>query len=111
MQRLYKNRSNTTVRFQTVSLTTYLFILSTLFHTDECYDARNIITCEDELEKGNCGDIEVAHACSETCQTLSCAGRIHEIVHEHRVTNYISSFLQKAGPFTEKIPFFFPLTF
>lgn len=40
---------------------------------DECYDAQNIVTCEDELEKGNCGDTEVAHVCSQTCNVLSCA--------------------------------------
>ena len=61
------------------------------FHADECYDASNIITCEDELEKGNCGDIEVAHACSKTCETLSCTGNTHEIVHQ--VANCVSSLL------------------
>ena len=77
------------------------------FHADGCYDASNIITCEDELEKGNCGDIEVAHACSKTCETLSCTGNTHEIVHQ--VTSYVSSLLiWGAVPFTEK---FFSLTF
>ena len=78
------------------------------FYADQCYDASNFITCEDELEKGNCGDIEVAHACSQTCGTLSCTGNIHEIVHQ--VTNYSSScffFLHEAGPFTEKNIFSF----
>ncbi|KAJ7376680.1 hypothetical protein OS493_033300 [Desmophyllum pertusum] len=40
---------------------------------DECYDAQNLVTCEDQLKKGNCGDEEVAHACSQTCHVLSCA--------------------------------------
>lgn len=63
-----------------------------------------MITCEDELEKGNCGDIEVAHACSETCATLSCNGTTNEMTHQ--VTNCISSFILEAGPFTENI--FYP---
>ena len=71
-------------------LTTYP-LFSFYFHADECFDASNMMTCEDELEKGNCGDIEVAHACSKTCETLSCTGNTHEIVHQ--VTNYVSSFL------------------
>ena len=77
------------------------------FHADECYDASNIITCEDELEKGNCGDIEVAHGCSETCATLSCNGTTNEMVHQ--VTNCISSFILEAGQFTENI--FYPWHF
>ena len=24
------------------------------------------------MEKGNCGDVEVAHICSKTCNVLSC---------------------------------------
>jgi len=42
-------------------------------YLDECYDARNLVSCEDEMEKGNCGDVEIAHVCSQTCQTLSCS--------------------------------------
>ena len=62
-------------------LTTYP-LFSFYFHADE---SSNMMTSEDELEKGNCGDIEVAHACSKTCETLSCTGNTREIVHE--VTN------------------------
>ena len=77
------------MKYATVSLdrlTTYL-LFSFYFHADECYDASNIITCEDELETGNGGDIEVVHACSKTCEALSYTGNTHEIVHQ--VTNFV----------------------
>ena len=38
----------------------------------ECYDAENVLTCENQRSKGNCGDEEVAHVCSHTCMTFSC---------------------------------------
>ena len=39
---------------------------------DECFDAENVLTCENQRSKGHCGDEEVAHVCSLTCMTFSC---------------------------------------
>lgn len=30
------------------------------------------------MEKGNCGDIEVAHICSKTCNVLSCNQQVRK---------------------------------